>query len=54
MKAVLVPDGDKWNIELITETKEEREILIRRWNNNELNCVTSEEFREIWVKQGGE
>jgi hypothetical protein len=52
VKAILVPSGDKWSIELITESEEEREILIRRWMDGELDYVTSEEFREIWVQEG--
>ena len=50
MKALFIPEGDSYSIELLAETPTERETLretlIKYWNNESMS-VTCEEWREM-------
>lgn len=46
MKALFIPEGESFSIELIAETQEDRENLIKYWNNQSLS-VSCEEWREM-------
>ena len=46
MKALFIPEGESYSIELIAESQEERENLIKYWNNESMS-VSCEEWREL-------
>lgn len=46
MKALFIPEGDSYSIELLAETHAERETLIKYWNNDSMS-VSCEEWREM-------
>jgi hypothetical protein len=46
VKALFIPDGDSYSIELIAETQEEREALLKYWNCDSM-AVTCEEWRDL-------
>lgn len=46
MKALFIPEGDSYSIELLAESQDERESLIRYWNNDRMS-VSCEEWREM-------
>ncbi len=47
MRALFVPEGDSYSIELLAETQDEREDLIKYWNNDSMS-VSCEEWREMF------
>lgn len=46
MKALFIPEGDSWSIELLAESQDERETLIKYWSNDRFS-VSCEEWREM-------
>ena len=46
MKALFIPEGDSYSIELLAENQEERELLMRYWNNDSMS-ISCEEWREM-------
>ena len=46
MKALFIPEGDSYSIELIAESQDERETLIKYWGNQSMS-VSCEEWREM-------
>lgn len=46
MRALFIPEGDSYSIELLAETQDERETLIKYWNNESMS-VSCEEWREM-------
>jgi hypothetical protein len=46
MKALFISEGDSYIIELLSESQEERETLIKYWNNESMS-VSCEEWREM-------
>jgi hypothetical protein len=46
MKAICMPEDESYRIELIAESQEERETLIRYWKNGRIS-VSCEEWREM-------
>jgi hypothetical protein len=50
MKAIFIPNDDSFEIELVAESQEDRENLLKFWNNEQM-AVSCEEWREMSVKQ---
>lgn len=46
MKALFIPDGDSYSIELVAETQEDRENLRNYWVHDSMS-VSCEEWREL-------
>lgn len=46
MKALFIPEGESYSIELVAESQDERETLIKHWNNERVS-VSCEEWREM-------
>jgi hypothetical protein len=46
MKALFIPEGDSYAIELVAESQEDRENLLKYWNNDSMS-VSCEEWREM-------
>lgn len=46
MKALFIPEGDSYSIELLSENRDERETLLKYWNNESMS-VSCEEWREM-------
>ena len=45
MRALFIPEEKSYSIELIADTQEERELLLKYWNCESFS-VTCEEWRE--------
>jgi len=46
VKALFIPEDDSYSIELIAESQDERETLIKYWNHERMS-ITCEEWREM-------
>lgn len=46
MKALFIPEGESYSIELVSESAEDRENLIKYWDNACMS-VSCEEWREM-------
>lgn len=46
MKALFIPDGRSFSIELLAETQEERDNLVMYYNHESMS-VSCEEWREL-------
>ena len=52
MKALFIPEGDSYSIELLAESQEERETLLKYWNCESM-AVSCEEWREMSDEASG-
>jgi len=46
VKALFIPEGDSYSVELLAESQEDRETLIKCWNHDSFS-LTCEEWREM-------
>jgi hypothetical protein len=52
VRALFIPEGEAYSIELLAESQEERETLIKYWNNDRFS-VSCEEWREMSDEANG-